>query len=322
MSWLYVPPEYCQSAPGPALLTSESILPEKILEQSVTLNGKHSRSRTWLQRSRRDFWIQRLYGAICEPSIAAPGVARWIGSLGESHANPIPTLEAERERQTTGTSGPILQGSLENSNPNLSSWKTFQESLGITTSPLGQSYEAWVTKLRKDYSRRQKLVRPISDNDFLSWPTPTTAPEAPNKGSHVKDGGFRNLIEASAGLWRTPEGTDAEGGVMELREGTNAHLKLRDQTANWQTPVASEGKTGGPRREGGAPLAYQVRTWPTPMASDSEKRGAGEHSRPRSRLAYVANRFPTPAARDYKDWDGPNKASGSKDYQTYSPWPN
>lgn len=264
MSWLYVPPEYCQSAPGPVPLTSESDWPAEILAQSVTLNGKRSRSRTWLRRSSRDFWIRHLYGAICEPSIAGPGVARWIGSLGESPVNPTPTQESEREPTMNGTSGPTPPDSSENSDPNSSSWKMFQESLGITTNSLGQSYEVWVTELRKDYSRRQKLALPTADSDSLSWPTPTTSPVAANKGSHVKDGGFRNLLEATMGLWRTPEGTDGEGGVMEVREDADAHLKLRDQAANWQP------------------------NWATPQA------------------------------RDYKDWDGPNKVSASKDYESYS----
>ena len=103
------------------------------------------------------------------------------------------------------------------------------------------------------------------------------------------------------------------------------HYRLRDQATNWNN-------------------------WPTAVASDADKRGHGENYRPDSRLAYVANRwhfptpnatdgtkapktyanknspslpsfaanFPTPSARDYKDWDGPGKKKPSRLYSAYS----
>src|SRR5690606_30896923 len=52
------------------------------------------------------------------------------------------------------------------------------------------------------------------------------------------------------GGWRTPSGSDGEGGTMDvlmaMREGYTPKLKLRDQAplAGWATPKASDG-TGG-----------------------------------------------------------------------------
>ena len=345
--WIYLPNGYSPSAPAAADSTLVSDSRVQTLAQSVTLNGKHSRSRIWLQRYKKNFWMMRLYGAMCEPSTADLGAARWIASLPESLANPTAMPVAERERTTKGISGPIPAESLENAGLDSSSWRMFQESQGITSTPLGQNYETWVTRLRQVYFRRQRLVHPTVVSDFLFWPTPTTAYDAPNKNSNVRDGGYRTIVDGSKSLWptaaepsakgvtgtgntdervdcwRTPEATDAEEGVMEMRPRAeaNAKLKRRDQAANWSTPLVADSKEAhwNDLNHQNPTLAYQVRLlWPTLMASDANKGGAGENSRPDARLPYVANRFPTPAARDYKDWDGPGKRPESKNYTDYS----
>ena len=79
------------------------------------------------------------------------------------------------------------------------------------------------------------------------WPTPNTAMTVGETNPNLIRRGkkFYNLAtgrEVQTALttevrqWKTPNATDGEGGVMEIRPHANAHLKLRDIAANWNTP--------------------------------------------------------------------------------------
>jgi hypothetical protein len=92
------------------------------------------------------------------------------------------------------------------------------------------------------------------------WLTPRAkeCPEDPEKfvnrnadrGSHC----FGNLsaqVEFGHKGWRTPHASDGEGGVMEMREGTTGHYKLRDHVMPqnkkfWPTIRCSDYKDCGP----------------------------------------------------------------------------
>lgn len=142
------------------------------------------------------------------------------------------------------------------------------------------------------------------------WPTPTTAPDAENRSSNVKNG------HASLGPMATPDAavsndgedpatflarkthhatrTDREptragvplalavkwatpttpGGGAATRSGARGdELLLPGQAAAWATPRATEGEKGGPNGRdgsGSAHLASQAATWPTPVANDGK----------------------------------------------------
>ena len=47
--------------------------------------------------------------------------------------------------------------------------------------------------------------------------------------------------------WRTPNHSDGEGGIMEIRKGTTGHYKLRDKAllaSPWPTPTTRDWKDG------------------------------------------------------------------------------
>ncbi len=199
--WLYVPTS-CQSAPGPEDSISASDSPAQILARSVTWNGRHSRSQTWSQRFKRVSWTMLLFGAILPPSTATRGVERWIGLLAASRASRIALPVSDKGPTTNGTCGPTPPESSAKSDPASSFWRTFQESQGITTSASGQSYEEWVTQLRKDYSRRLKSAHRIFGNDSLSWATPTAQPSA-SQGD----------AEWNGACYRRPDGSKVINGV-------------------------------------------------------------------------------------------------------------
>jgi hypothetical protein len=148
--------------------------------------------------------------------------------------------------------------------------------------------------------------------------------------------------ETESGFWRTPNASDGEGGVMEMRVGATGHYKLRDhvQPINkqfWPTPQAidSNGKGRLPRlkkdgnRNHNIPGSYcadlkdVVLMWPTPCRTDYK--GSGKTGELRDRLDYAAERgatksntYATPQTRDFRigqqsRWDNPNRTRNLND---------
>lgn len=103
--WLYVPREFCPSAP----VSEDSILESdwrfQALSSSSTLRGISTAPKCLYAAWRRGGWIRRLFGQICEPSMAARGVARWISSLPACRVRTIDSPAGGHARQASGTSG-------------------------------------------------------------------------------------------------------------------------------------------------------------------------------------------------------------------------
>ena len=282
--WIYVPETYCQSALEAEDSISASTWRAKTLEQFVMWREKPSLSRHWLKRWKQGGWIKRLFGRIYEPSTARLGVESWIRSLAESRASLIPSPDFSAERTTSETSGPTPQESLPISSPVESSWKMFQASLHITLNESGQTYEQWVTQLRRDYFRRLRSAQAINGSDSSYWPTATADNTSsrskryaqggepltmatgmwPTASSHGSQGEISEDLERRGAklynnqtsrmlqtnlatetrMWRTPSSSDGEGGVMEIREDADGHYKLRDDAAMWPTPTQRDHKDG------------------------------------------------------------------------------
>jgi hypothetical protein len=105
-------------------------------------------------------------------------------------------------------------------------------------------------------------------------------------------------------MWRTPCGSDGEGGVMAYREGANAHYKLRDQVM-WSTPRESDGSGGASlKRISGDDHRHQLREevfmWPTPQARDYRSPDNNPNSNRYSKKTELntAVMWPTPQASD------------------------
>ncbi len=54
----------------------------------------------------------------------------------------------------------------------------------------------------------------------------------------------RRISDTDCTLWRSPQKSDGEGGVMEIRPGTAGKYKLRDEVhlASWPTPLRADGR--------------------------------------------------------------------------------
>src|SRR5690606_26725033 len=87
----------------------------------------------------------------------------------------------------------------------------------------------------------------------------------------------RRTLGSGYGGWRTPSGSDGEGGEMDIllaqREGYQPKLKLRDQAklAGWPTPI--EDDASNVTRQSGAfqslARTAQIAGWLTPRADES-----------------------------------------------------
>jgi len=124
---------------------------------------------------------------------------------------------------------------------------------------------------------QQKMWEPlILENESSSWPTATTDMTS-SRSKPYKQGGRPIAMVAEA--WRTPSASDPVGGVKDLnsdkyRNAEAPKIKLRDQSASWRTPRATEYKNpdqSKKNKEKGLPvehLSAQAKTWPTPCSTE------------------------------------------------------
>ena len=254
--------------------------------------------------------MRRLFGMISKPSTAIRGVASWIGSLAESRANPTASLVNTRDLPTNGTSGGTPGGSSQSADRAQSSWRTFQASHGITSTPLGLSYEDWDTGLKRDFSQRKRLAPPTYENGSSSWVTPTVRSSASRNGEwksayYVREDGTKvaavlahqatNWQPPLSGLWRSPAATDADGGTIQDRGVDPSQMicyRRRDQGAHWPTATMSDAGETIIYSDGSPKLSGAARMWPTAMGSDGDK-GPGPHRNGNPSLPSAAKMWPT-----------------------------
>ena len=172
--WLHVPSTLSQSAP----VTVESSLDSEklsLLERSVMWKSNFQPQRSWQNVWKKDTSIRLLSGLTSSPLTQNRGVEKWISSQEAFLVSPSALQDTNSEKTTQETSGQIQPDLLGGLGFQSSFLKMCQESSDTTTTPYDPNYERWVTRLRKDYSQRQKQAHLISVSEFSSWPTPTTA---------------------------------------------------------------------------------------------------------------------------------------------------
>lgn len=303
MTWLYLPSTSFLSAPEAADSTSEWNWQSQALAQFCTWRGKHSPSRTWLQRCVKVSWLTHLCGAMPSPSTADHGVASWMASLAASRVSRIPWPDAKVAGLMSATSGAMPDASSSSPAHGSSSSKTSAACLrrglmkSLEPSGFGETYENWVSRLRVDCSLRQRSVPVIGANassssglQELAWPTPvvtdsfgarnrTSGRSNPNSKHH--DGVTLNdaIILYQGSARPTPTASMVTGLGSEGRDGgDNLQTAVtKFQASARPTPTASDWKGSGPtieRSDGkmrGDRLDYAAEQfWSTPSVADTE----------------------------------------------------
>ena len=208
----------------------------QICERSLTWRGKDSLSRTWLQRWKRESWMQHLCTRTLKPSLTESSVDAWISSLEASRANPSVLLESVKALKILDTCSHTSQTESGSANLELFSLKTSkelsqprQQTESQFSSMSSESWKAWVTEQRQEYSARLKLAHLIRESGSTSWATPQTFD-------------CNNIVRTPEKLAQTR--AEKNAGCMNLRE--QVHYPEMDHSRkaakNWPTATTRDWK--------------------------------------------------------------------------------
>jgi hypothetical protein len=287
--WLYVPAlsPACPSALEQGASNSGCISSCPSTAVWVTSNGKPvQRPLSWPGWKHRS-WLRLLSGTISRPSTADRGAEQWISSLQATRANHSAPLESALERLTRAISGPMCTGLLRRYAQQASSSKTSQLTLLAALTPCGETSSELVTRLRREYSARQKWARPTSELASSSWPTPL-AQDCEMAGAASRGTAY---LTNAARHWPTPAARDYRTPnlrTFETRGGGKNGEQLPNFVAHrWPTPTGndalSDTRANRTPSPGGAVrpiLSAAARLWPTPTEGDAD--GAGSRNQPGS----------------------------------------
>jgi len=198
-------PEFLASKEDWNELSAASPLP-------LTVKSKPLSVQTWLQGWNRVYWRQHLSGRMLKHSQHNIFTEKYTASLADIHVSHLVTPASEEEQTTPGTFGLISQVISAQFSRTGASSKTLPAISPSDTSRLKENWKEWAIQLRKEYTQRLKLARPIEEKDYLSlqWPTPDTFDKGDaniNQKSNRKNGP-KNYLQALN--WPTPRASPNE----------------------------------------------------------------------------------------------------------------
>lgn len=295
-------------------LISDSDELSELYAQSLLARSKASQSKTWSRRLKRGTLTLLPYGRTLRPSRGSSFEDEWTSSQEASLVSHLVPQDEGQEMTTPDTCGPTLQqesdpwGTLPLFSSRMLRGSSAQSSKG-TDGPIlrerpfccmsSESWSAWVTKRRREYSQRAKSARPISANECSSW---VVAPISVQRGEG-------SLIGCSEGQsegrnWATPNTMDnlpprseeaMKHHLTEGRKGRTASGNLREQVIPYKCypqPI--------PHQEAQSNIlgSPQESPWATPQARDWK--GAQGRAYKGESLDLPAQAWATPIERDYK----------------------
>jgi hypothetical protein len=234
----------------------------QLYEQSLTVNGKPSRSRSFSAALKKDSWMQALSTRTLKPSLGNSFVTEYLYSAADTLVSHSQPQETGRARTTQDTSGLGLETALQSCDQASVSLRMSTDTSRWDSPQSSATWKSLVTKRRGEFSQRLKSAHLTSANESSSWPTASTRDHKGGySGGRIRkgkismdtldvavqaysEGGLLALENPSTDgnpqeLWRTPSCSDGEGGIMEMRPGTAGKYKLRDHVhAKWATPSA------------------------------------------------------------------------------------
>ncbi len=246
--------------------------------------GRHRRDGSWAKTS-RGFSVPTLDGS--SPRFSPTWTPSGTMLHGEVFGRP--------------TSGRPTAASGSSSSDGVEAWPT--PSAGLFND--GEDPDQW--------ERRRSALRERHGNDGAGiplavrsaqftneaspiWPTPRTK-QGHTYRQHAADGRQGLTLEGRAERWRTPSGSENEGGTHATVH-ERSRLRLKDQTALWSTPRAEERQQqngyAGPDTH--VALSKQAKDWPTPQASEEQHAGPSRDRRRGDTLTKHAEGWPTPRA--------------------------
>ena len=248
MTWLYVPGTASNFAQASEDLGSACPSLNPDIAPSLTWRGKPmlpaSLSRAWKRAS----WMRRLSGLTLPPSTVDHGVAAFISSLPEIHANRTATPASEVASATIGSSSIKSCASSMRAGLIVSSERTSQGMRTGSYTRWSTHWKEWVSSLRLESGGRRMSARHMAESDCSSWPTASVADSRNSRNSTAGRSGTGKdfvlgdtLSDALITRWGTPRAAD--GMQRLLVKGRPDRARLEDQVANWATPCTLDYQT-------------------------------------------------------------------------------
>ena len=261
-------------------------------EKSLSWRGKDSLSRTWLQRWKRENWIQHLSSRTLNNSHTESFVDKWTSYLADSRANPSVVRDRVKQLMTPDTCSHTSEMESGTANLELFSSKTWEESSqprlrteNQFSNMSSENWKDWVTEQRQEYSQRKKSAHltNASESSYLGWPTARTSDaEGGRIQTEMTDQGFKSKRHRSNQTFGA-----------KLRDAVETH----EEKKNWATPQVTD-----------------VRTDVRKPSERSEKAKKGGCKNLREEVMQPQN-WPTATTRDWKDTNAtvpPSRANPSK----------
>jgi len=255
----------------------------QICEKSLTWRGKDSLSRTWLQRWKRENWMQHLCSRTLKPSLTGSFVDAWTSSLADSRANHSVLPESVTALKIRDTCSHTSQTESESANLELFSSKTLKESSqprqqteNQFSNMSSESWKDWVIEQRREYSVRLKSAHLIRESGSTSWATPQAfdhvnivrTPEKLAQTRAEKNAGCMNLREQV----HYPEMDHSRKAAKNWPTVTVGEEKYRikgnSQASKCLSAMAVRGELGPPDQANHSTTGKSQGSWSTPQARD------------------------------------------------------
>ena len=282
----------------------------QVSEKSLMWRSKHSPSRIWSRRLKRESWIQRLSTRMLRASHSDSFVERWTSSLEDSPASLSVLLGTNREQTMNDTSTHSSAQGSGSASQQLSFLKMFLVS-SAQNSPAEkvfsnmslETWNRWVTQQRQESLARKRFAHLIEETGYSSWPTPR-AVDARSANQPHKDRGVKPIAHLNAAVkqenWTTPTQDTSERSKNYAQGGTPLSKQVNQE--NWGTPTSRDWKgpsSGSIIRNDGKSrmdqLVYQVeQPQHGPPAPDTSSTNGKSHGQSWS----------TPNANDHREATG------------------
>ena len=230
----------------------------QICEKSLTWRGKDSLSRTWLQRWKRENWMQHLCSRTLKPSLTESFEDAWTSSLEASRVNPSPLRESVKQQMTPDTCSHSSQKESGSADQQLSFSKMSKEFLVAEqemesrfSNMSSERWKAWVTEQRQAFSQRVKSAHLIRESESSYWGTPATndANKTPHCEVNSKQAGLTRSVGRAEANWATPNTMDVlpARSPEKLAEAKKKGgcKNLREEVMNWPTASVAGCVEGG-----------------------------------------------------------------------------
>jgi len=234
--------------------------------------------------------MQHLSSRTLRPSLTGSFVGAWTSSLADSRANHSVLPESVTALKIRDTSSPTSPTESESANLELFSSKTLKESSqprqqtgNQFSSMSSESWKAWVTEQRREYSVRLKSAHLIRESGSTSWATPQAfdhvnivrTPEKLAQTRAEKNAGCMNLREQvhypemdhsrkAAKNWPTATTRDHKGGYVggRIRNG-----KVSMDTLDVAVQAHTKGGLLDQAKSSTSGKSQESHQWPTPRAN-------------------------------------------------------